>query len=207
MPEPIRVLVADDHALVRRKLEIMLAAEDGIEVVGSAADGVAALRLASSSHPDVVLLDFYLPYGGIRATSAIRRAAPGAKIVIFVTSDGQSNLFDAIKAGAVGYLLKSSPVETLATTVRSVYHGASLLNPRVASQIMDEFASMPRDIDKGIPAPRLTSREREVLKLVIEQHANDEIGRRLSISENTVKNHVRNILGKLHLYTLLATET
>jgi DNA-binding NarL/FixJ family response regulator len=195
--EPIRVLVADDHALFRRRLEIMLGAEEDIEVVGRAADGVAALRLASRNRPDVVLMNFHLPYGGIRATSAIKRAVPHTRIVIFMPSNNEDDLFDAIKAGAVGYLLKSGPVDDIAATVRSVYNGTSLLNPSMASQIIDEFASMARNTDNRMTMPRLTSRELEVLKLIVEQHANDDIGRRLSISENTVKNHVRNILAKL----------
>jgi DNA-binding NarL/FixJ family response regulator len=199
--ESIRVLLVDDHALFQGGLDVTLEAEDDIEVVGRAVDGVAAVTLASETLPDVVLMDVSMPYeDGIRAVSAIKRAVFSAKILIFTKSNDEARLFYAIKAGAVGYLLKSGPVDEIIAAIRSVYKGMSFISPSMASHVISEFATMARGSDERVPAPRLTSRELEVLKLMVGEHTNREIARRLSISENTVKNHVRIILDKLQFY-------
>lgn len=196
MPEPIRVLVVDDQETFRRGLE----AEDGIAVVGSTTDGAAALTLAAKNRPDVVLMDLDMPYGGVRAAGAIKRAVPGSRIVILTAPDDEARVFDAIKAGAVGGLPNSSPAVDAVAAIRSVHKGMCLIGSGVASRLMTEFASMAGGAHGQMPAPRLTSRELEVLKLMVGEHANHEIARLLFISENTVKNHVRNVLDKLQLY-------
>lgn len=205
MSEPIHVLVVDDHELFLQGLQTTLDVEDDIVVVGRAADGKEAIRLASDTIPDIVLMDIRMPHGdGIEAASAIKRAVPSAKIVMLTFSDDEADLFDAIKAGAVGYLLKSIPPHEVAGAVRSVYEGMSLISPFMASKLMSEFAAMARGTDERprvVAAPHLTARELEVLKLVAEGRANREIARRLYISENTVKNHIRNILDKLQLHS------
>ncbi len=197
MSAPIRVVVVDDHALSRRDLEAALAAEADIEVVGSAVNSPAAVTLASESRPDVALVDVEAPYeDGIRAVSALKRALSVVRILILTTSDDEAHLFGAVRAGAVGYLLKSRSMGELTAAVRSVHNGASIIGPSVASRVMNEFAATARS-EKSPAMPHLTVRELDVLKLMVEGRANQEISRRLLISENTVKNHIRNILEKL----------
>jgi DNA-binding NarL/FixJ family response regulator len=203
--EPIHVLVVDDHELFLQGLQTTLDVEDDIVVVGRAPDGREAVRIAADTTPDIVLMDIRMPHGdGIEAASAIKRAVPSAKIVMLTFSDDEADLFDAIKAGAVGYLLKSIPPHEVADAVRSVHSGMSPISPYMASKLMSEFASLARgdgERHRGVPAPHLTARELEVLKLAAEGRANREIARRLFISENTVKNHIRNILDKLQLHS------
>ena len=202
--EPIRVLVVDDHALFRRGLQMVLGAEDDIEVVGEASDGAEALKVASETTPDIVLMDVRMPRrGGIDATTAIKDAVPSAKIIMLTISDEEGDLYDAIKAGAMGYLLKEISIEEVASAVRAVYNGQSLISPSMASKLLTEFATMVRKDDERqqVPTPRLTDREMEVLKLVAKGMNNRDIAKKLFISENTVKNHIRNILEKLQLHS------
>lgn len=197
MSAPIRVLVVDDHVLSRRELEVALAAEADIEVVGSAVNSPAAVTLGSESRPDVALVDVEEPHeDGIRAVSAIKRAVSPVRILVLATSDDEAHLFGAVRAGAVGYLLKPRPMDELTAAVRSVHNGVSIIGPGVASQVMKEFAAMARS-EKSPAMPHLTVRELDVLKLMVGECANQGISRRLLISENTVKNHIRNILEKL----------
>ncbi|CAI7974386.1 MULTISPECIES: response regulator transcription factor [Parafrankia] len=201
---PIRVLVVDDHELFLQGLQTVLETEEDISVVGRAADGQEALTLASGTTPDIVLMDVRMPgRDGIAAAGAIKRAVPRTRIVMLTVSDEESDLFEAIKAGAVGYLLKSIPPHEVADAVRAVHNGQSLISPSMASKLMVEFATMARGGEDRprAHAPHLTARELEVLKLVAEGRANREIARKLFISENTVKNHVRNILDKLQLHS------
>jgi DNA-binding NarL/FixJ family response regulator len=203
--EPIRVLVVDDHALFRRGLQMVLGAEDDIEVVGEASDGTEALKVAAETLPDIVLMDVRMPRrGGIDATMAIKEAVPSAKIIMLTISDEEGDLFDAIKAGAMGYLLKEISIEEVASAVRAVFTGQSLISPSMASKLLNEFATMVRkddDRQQQVPTPRLTDREMEVLKLVAKGMNNRDIAKKLFISENTVKNHIRNILEKLQLHS------
>jgi two-component system NarL family response regulator len=203
--EPIRVLVVDDHALFRRGLQMVLGAEDDIEVVGEASDGTEALKVAAETTPDIVLMDVRMPRrGGIDATMAIKDAVPSAKIIMLTISDEEGDLFDAIKAGAMGYLLKEISIEEVASAVRAVFTGQSLISPSMASKLLNEFATMVRkddDRQQQVPTPRLTDREMEVLKLVAKGMNNRDIAKKLFISENTVKNHIRNILEKLQLHS------
>ncbi|KJE23748.1 two component transcriptional regulator, LuxR family [Frankia torreyi] len=201
---PIRVLIVDDHALFRRGLEMVLGQEVDIEVVGEAADGSEAVTMAKEMAPDIVLMDVRMPRrGGIDATSAIKEAVPSAKIVMLTISDEEADLYDAIKAGAMGYLLKEISIDEVAADIRAVYGGQSLISPSMASKLLSEFAAMIKNKDDRpqLPTPRLTDREMEVLRLVAKGMNNRDIAKQLYISENTVKNHIRNILEKLQLHS------
>jgi two-component system NarL family response regulator len=180
--ESIRVLIADDHALFRRAIQTVLNDETDIEVVAEAGDGDEAVRLAE-------------------AARAIKEELPSTQVVMFTVSDEEADLFEAIKAGASGYLLKEVDPTEVAAAVRQIHAGHSLLSPAVASKLVSEFATMAKRTDERASRPKLTDRELEVLKLAADGLTNRQIGRRLHISENTVKNHMRNILEKLHLHS------
>jgi DNA-binding NarL/FixJ family response regulator len=202
--DSLKVMIVDDHALFRRGLEMVLEQEPDIDVIGEAADGAEAIQKAQELMPDVVLMDVRMPKrSGIEATQEIRDLLPHAKILMLTISDEEADLYDAIKAGASGYLLKEISIEEVADAIRSVWAGQSRISPSMASKLLNEFAAMSKRTDerKEVPAPRLTDREMEVLRLVAEGLNNREIGERLFISENTVKNHIRNILEKLHLHS------
>ena len=202
--ESLKVLVVDDHALFRRGLQMVLEQEDDIDVIGEAADGAEAVAKAQELMPDVVLMDVRMPKrSGIEATQEIKDLLPHAKILMLTISDEEADLYDAIKAGASGYLLKEISIEEVADAIRSVWAGQSRISPSMASKLLNEFAAISKrgEERRQVPAPRLTEREMEVLGLVAEGLNNREIGVRLFISENTVKNHIRNILEKLHLHS------
>lgn len=200
----IRVMICDDHALFRRGLIMVLESEDDIVVVGEAEDGRDAVERVADIVPDVVLMDVRMPeIDGIEATRLIAERAPSAKILMLTVSDEESDLYEAIKAGATGYLLKEISIEEVASAVRAVVSGQSLISPSMASKLLTEFTNLAKRADErtSVPTPRLTERELEVLRLVAQGMSNREIAGELYISENTVKNHVRNILEKLHLHT------
>jgi DNA-binding NarL/FixJ family response regulator len=202
--DAIRVLIVDDHALFRRGLQMVLEGEPDIDVVGEASDGHEAVERAEATTPDVVLMDVRMPKrSGIEATRTIKDTLPSTKILMLTISDEEADLYEAIKAGASGYLLKEISIEEVASAVRQVQAGQSLISPSMASKLLNEFAAMVkrRDERTQVPGPRLTERELEVLKLVAKGMNNRDIGTELFISENTVKNHVRNILEKLHLHS------
>jgi DNA-binding NarL/FixJ family response regulator len=204
--DPIRALIVDDHALFRRGLEMVLAAEDDIELVGEASDGAEAVQKAGESLPDVVLMDIRMPKSsGIEACRAMKEVAPSSKIVMLTISDEEEDLFEAIRAGASGYLLKDIPLDEVADVVRAVHGGQSLINPSMAAKLLTEFAALnKRDQEERaeqVPPPKLTEREMQVLKLVAKGMNNRDIAKELFISENTVKNHVRNILEKLQIHS------
>jgi DNA-binding NarL/FixJ family response regulator len=202
--ERIRLLIADDHELFRRGLRMVLEDEDDIEIVDEAGDGEVAVELAREHAPDVVVMDVRMPgLSGIQAARRIKEEEPGTKILVLTISDEEDDLYDAIKAGANGYLLKEISIDEIANAVRSVHSGQSLISPSMASKLLDEFAAMIKKEEQKeeVPAPRLTPREMEVLEHVAQGMNNREIAKALFISENTVKNHVRNILEKLHLHS------
>jgi two-component system NarL family response regulator len=194
--------VVDDQELFRRGLTMLLGVEDDIDVVGEAGDGIAATELAATAVPDVILMDVRMPKrSGIEACVAIKEAAPTARIIMLTVSDEEADLYDAVKNGASGYLLKDSSIDEVAQAIRVVADGQSLISPSMAIKLLDEFKQMSRSDRQQVPTPRLTERELEVLKLVAQGLNNREIAKRLFISENTVKNHVRNILEKLQLHS------
>jgi len=199
----IRVLIADDHEVFRHGLEQALASEPDIDVVGSAIDGLAAAEQAVVLTPDVVLMDLRMPVlTGVEATARIRTERPDIKVMILSGSNDEQDLFAAVRAGATGYLLKEVSIEDLADAVRAVHRGDGLVSPSMVGKLLQEFTVMSRRVadDDGLRGvPKLTEREREVLRLVARGMSNKEIAAELVIAENTVKNHVRNILEKLHL--------
>lgn len=200
--EPIRVAVVDNEELFRRGLTMLLTLEDGIEVVGEAGDGVAATELAAALAPDVILMDVRMPKrSGIEACLSIKEVAPVVRIVMLTVSEEEADLYDAVKNGAAGYLLKDSSIDAVAQAIRVVADGQSLISPSMAIKLLDEFKQLSRADRDHVSSPRVTTRELEVLKLVAQGLNNRQIGARLFISENTVKNHVRNILEKLHLHS------
>jgi len=202
--ERLRVMVVDDHALFRRGLEMVLGDEPDIELVGEASDGEEAVQKAAEVMPDIVLMDVRMPKrSGIEATAEIKELMPHVKILMLTISDEETDLYDAIKAGASGYLLKEIPIEEVADAIRGVWAGQSRISPSMASKLLTEFAAISKGTDERttMPAPRLTDREMEVLRLVAQGLNNRDIAKQLFISENTVKNHIRNILEKLHLHS------
>ncbi len=200
--EPIRVLVVDDQELFRRGLTMVLSGEPGLELVGAACDGESAIEMVISTAPDVVLLDVRMPrMSGIRTCSGIKSAAPTTRIIMLTASDDEADLYDAVKSGASGYLLKDSSIDEVARAVRLVADGQSLISPAMATKLLDEFKQLARPDRSAVLAPRLTDRELEVLRLVARGLNNREVAGDLFISENTVKNHVRNILEKLQLHS------
>ncbi len=200
--ERIRVLVADDHALFRQALRGVLSEEADLELIGEAGDGAEAVALAVELAPDVVLMDVRMPkLAGIDAAREIATQLPAAKIVMLTVSDEEADLFEAIKAGASGYLLKEVDPAEIAEAVRQIHAGHSLLSPVVASKLVSEFAAISKRADERASRPNITARELEVLQFAADGLTNRQIGRRLGISENTVKNHIRNILEKLHLHS------
>ena len=198
---PIRVMLVDDHELFRRGIDLVLRDEPDIEIVGEASDGLAAIERATDLQPDVVLMDVRLPgISGIEATRRIRNAQPATKVVMLTVSDDEEDLFAAIRAGASGYLLKEVSIDEVGNAIRSVVRGQALVTPSMAAKLFSEFNVLSRRVDaQHGTAPRLTDREVEVLRLVAKGMSNKEIATELVIAENTVKNHVRNILEKLQM--------
>jgi DNA-binding NarL/FixJ family response regulator len=201
--ERLRVLIADDHQLFRRGLRMVLEDEHDIEVVAEAGDGRETVELAREHAPDVVVLDVRMPVlSGIEAAREIRAEQPGTRILVLTISDDEDDLYEAIKAGANGYLLKEISIDEIGDAVRQIHAGQSLISPAMATKLLDEFAALVRKDEEPkekVPAPRLTPREMEVLQHIAKGMNNRDIAEALFISENTVKNHVRNILEKLHL--------
>jgi two-component system response regulator DegU len=191
----IRILLCEDQTLVRHGLRTILELEPGMAVTGEAADGEQAVQRALELRPDIVLMDIQMPRrSGVEATALITAACPQTRVIVLTTFDYEEYVFDAVKAGAMGYLLKDVPVPELMDTIRRVHAGESFIQPRVASKLLLEFGRRSRT-----PAEEeLTEREREVLSLLAAGASNREIGARLYLAEGTVKNHVSNILSKLH---------
>ncbi len=198
--KPIRVLLVDDHALFRKGLASLLAREKGFYVVGEAQNGAEALSKAKDLKPDIVLMDIYMPGGdGLEATRRIREALPSSKVVILTVSEDDKNLFEAIKSGAHGYLLKKIELGDLFEMLRGVSRGEAPISRATAAKILKEFAEQASRGREEPAEEKLSLKEREVLELVTRGLTNKEIGNKLGITENTVKNHLKNILDKLHV--------
>ena len=189
----IRVLIADDHAVVRQGLRTFLDLQEDVEVVGEATDGEEAVVEAARVHPDVVLMDLVMPrVDGVEAIRRIREASPATRVLVLTSFTEDDKVCPAVRAGAAGYLLKDVQPRALVEAIRTVHGGEALLHPTVAARLMQEFAEEePRDL--------LTERELEVIRLIAHGRSNKAIALELGLAEKTVKTHVSNILGKLHV--------
>jgi NarL family two-component system response regulator LiaR len=195
--DPIRVLVVDDHQIVRKGICALLATKRDIRVVGEASDGATAIAQARELEPDVILMDLMMPeMDGIQATREITSRQPRARILVLTSFAEQEQVLRAIKAGALGYLLKDSGPQELLQAIRQVHRGEPSIQPSVARKLLSELAAPPQ---KPLTSDPLTPREVDILRLVAQGLSNKEIASQLSISEETVHTHVSSILGKLHL--------
>ncbi|MBD0306457.1 MAG: response regulator transcription factor, partial [Nitrospiraceae bacterium] len=201
--ERIKVLIADDHRVVREGLSAILKTKENIDVVGEAQDGQEAVEKARSLVPDVILMDVSMPrMGGVEATRVIKRELPHIGIVALTMYEEQQYIFDLVRAGATGYLLKDTDSSQIVKAIQSIYRGESLIHPSVASKILAEFSLLAQKKGKkpSWVEHDLTEREITVLRLVADGKTNKEIANSLDLSEKTVKNHVRNIFHKLQVY-------
>lgn len=193
MAERIGILVADDHPVVRDGLVAVLSTQPDFEVVGEAGSGVDVVKMYNMLRPDIVLMDLEMPeMDGVSALATVRESDPDARVIIFTAFDTDERILDAVRAGAAGYLLKGAPRDEVFRAVRTVHAGGSLLEPIVASKLMQQISR-----EQGDAAEPLTPREREVIGLLAQGLQNKEIALELSISERTVKFHVSSILAKL----------
>src|SRR6478609_109644 len=200
-PKKLRLLLVDDQSLFREALRTLLALQPDFEIVAEAENGERAISLAKAHRPDVILMDLRMPVlGGVDATRQITQLVPAARVVVLTTFDEDEEIFDALRAGAVGYLLKACSADKLCESVRAAAKGASVLEPSVAAKMMAELNRLSARAGKKIPqslADPLSDRELAVLRLLAAGRSNKEIGAELHITEGTVKNHMTNILGKL----------
>ena len=184
---PVRILVVEDHQIVRQGLVALLNVVEGVEVVGQAANGEEAIKEFEACHPDVTLIDLRLPkMGGVEVIQRVRNNHANARFIVLTTYDGDEDIYRALQAGARGYLLKGMAVEVLISTIHSVHAGKSIIPPAIAQKLAERMAT-----------EQLTQREQDVLEQIVQGKSNKEIGTALEISEATVKTHINNLLGKL----------
>ena len=197
MAENIRVLIVDDHDIVREGQRALINTEPGMEVIGEAKNGIEAIELADTLQPDVILMDLLMPKkDGIEASEEIKKRNPEARILVLTSFAEDERVFAAIKAGAQGYLMKDSTPQTILKAIREVHNGETSMSPGIAQKLINE---VQRKSDSPPTEDPLTAREMEVLKLIAKGLLNREIAEKLVISEPTARTHVTNILGKLHL--------
>lgn len=197
----IKVLVVDDHALIRRGITALLAEHESLKAVGEASDGLEAIKKAREVNPDVVIMDLSMPNcSGLDATQAFQAEMPKINILILTVSEKAEDLFDALKYGARGYILKSATPEEIIHAIIHIAQGGVIVSPPMATHLLDEFKELRPTVSKeNAGEEALSSREMEVLKLVAQGATNKEISDSLFVSENTAKTHMRNIMDKLHL--------
>jgi DNA-binding NarL/FixJ family response regulator len=213
--EVIRVVIAEDQALVRRGVALLLSMEADMEVVGQASNGVQAVELAQLLHPDVMLMDLHMPLkGGVAATREITRAQPATQILVLTTLDDDETVFEAVRAGAHAYLLKDAAEAELLETIRALKRGESRLTPQIARKVMDQFRRLASDAPALRPpgstaapsgpvfvAESLTDKEQKILELIAEGMSNRQIAQTIFLAEGTIKNYVSRIMEKLHANT------
>ena len=213
--EVIRVVIAEDQALVRRGVALLLSMEADMEVVGQASNGVQAVELAQLLHPDVMLMDLHMPLkGGVAATREITRAQPATQILVLTTLDDDETVFEAVRAGAHAYLLKDAAEAELLETIRALKRGESRLTPQIARKVMDQFRRLASDAPALRPpgstaapsgpvfvAESLTDKEQKILELIAEGMSNRQIAQTVFLAEGTIKNYVSRIMEKLHANT------
>jgi DNA-binding NarL/FixJ family response regulator len=219
----IRIVIAEDQALVRRGTALLLSMAPDMECVGQASNGDEAVKLALMLHPDVVLMDLHMPIkSGVAATREITMAQPDTQVLVLTTLDDDETVFEAVRAGAQAYLLKDASEEELLETIRALRRGESRLTPQIARKVMDQFRHLTRDRDSGRPtidrpAPgqqsdgsigtglssteELTDKEERVLRLITDGSSNRQIAQAMALAEGTIKNYVSRIMGKLHANT------
>lgn len=197
MTTPIRILIVDDHAIVRKGIRALLATERDLQVVGEVGDGAEAVAQAQTLRPDVILMDLVMPkMDGIEATRQITAKQPGTRVLVLTSFAADDKVFPAIKAGAIGYLLKDSGPDELVQAIHQVHRGEPSLEPSIARKVLTEMSGGPQ---KPLTTDPLTERELEILRLIAQGCNNKEIAEKLVIAEMTVRTHVSNVLSKLHL--------
>jgi DNA-binding NarL/FixJ family response regulator len=215
----IRILIAEDQALVRRGTSLLLSLEPDMEVVGSACDGLEAVAMAERLRPDIVLMDLHMPkQGGVAATREITQSLPGTQVLVLTTLNDDETVFDAVRAGALGYLLKDATEQELLDTIRALRRGESRLTPQIARKVMDQFRRLASaageppifggsviavDNDESA-AETLNDKEEKILRLITEGMSNRQIAAAMFLAEGTVKNYVSRIMEKLHANTRTA---
>jgi DNA-binding NarL/FixJ family response regulator len=212
----VRILIAEDQALVRRGTAVLLSMEPDMEVVGQACDGVEAVAMAEQLRPDVVLMDLHMPrLGGVAATREITRTLPGTQILVLTTLNDDETVFEAVRAGAQGYLLKDVTEQELLDTIRALRRGESRLTPQIARKVMDQFRRLAGSSEyvpgaahaeqkRAAAAETLNEKEEKILRLIAEGMSNRQIANTLFLAEGTVKNYVSRIMEKLHANTRTA---
>jgi DNA-binding NarL/FixJ family response regulator len=213
---PVRILIAEDQALVRRGTSVLLSMEPDMEVVGEACDGIEAVEMAQRLAPDIVLMDLHMPRkGGVAATREITRALPRTQVLVLTTMNDDETVFEAVRAGAHGYLLKDVSEQELLDTIRALRRGESRLTPQIARKVMDQFRRLAESSDysrhagpvapKDVPtAEMLNEKEERILRLIAEGMSNRQIADAVFLAEGTVKNYVSRIMEKLHANTRTA---
>ena len=212
----VRILIAEDQALVRRGTAVLLSMEQDMEVVGQACDGVEAVAMAGQLHPDVVLMDLHMPrLGGVAATREITKTLPGTQVLVLTTLNDDETVFEAVRAGAHGYLLKDVTEQELLDTIRALRRGESRLTPQIARKVMDQFRRLAGSSEyipdaaqagqkRAAAAETLNEKEEKILRLITEGMSNRQIANTLFLAEGTVKNYVSRIMEKLHANTRTA---
>jgi DNA-binding NarL/FixJ family response regulator len=211
----VRVLIAEDQALVRRGTSVLLSMEPDMEVVGQACDGVEAIAMAGQLRPDVVLMDLHMPrLGGVAATREITKTLPGTQVLVLTTLNDDETVFEAVRAGAQGYLLKDVSEQELLETIRALRRGESRLTPQIARKVMDQFRRLAGGSDYAAPADNvkkgdavnemLNDKEERILRLITDGMSNRQIAAAMFLAEGTVKNYVSRIMEKLHANTRTA---